>query len=147
MSTWSSTCLPRCVISKSERLGNLDAEHRQVVACFRTVDVERDGLTHFFDRRTGVHEFVFAQDFEHLLVAEFLLLPVLGFVQAVGIEEQRLSLDILNPLSLKDKAVLDSDSHIGLAVEERRFAALSGKQNGRIVPAVAEFHRAARQVD
>ena len=94
------------------------AHHGEVVVGFGTITVLLDfGLQSLDDLLGGVEVSV-AQDVEQAVVAELLLLRVLGFVESVGIDEERTALDGVDALALVLQAWPQADGCIGLHFEE-----------------------------
>ena len=95
---------------------------------------------------SGVFEVRLTQDVQEAVVTEELLLPVFRLVKAVGIDEERLSLDVLDFLALVRQARPEADRCIRHHLQEIAVV-VAASDNGRIMAGIAEVEVSRLQVD
>ena len=127
-------------------LFDVDTHHGEVVVGLGAgavfLDLGGEGLD---DLMGGVETGV-AEDAEQAVVAKLLLLAVLGLVQAVGIDEEGMVLDVLDLLADILQIGPQADGGIGLHLEEVAMIGITAQDWG-IMAGIAEGEVAGLQIE
>ena len=104
-------------------------------------------LRHTLNNLTGVLEGGGAQYIQQPLIAKLLLLRVLGFVQAIGVDKERTPADGIDFLARVLYPREEADGRIGLYFKEMATLTFQSPQHGRVMPGIAETEIAGGKVE
>ena len=119
-----------CLGKNSEKNWNslyFQAKHGHVVALLRLTDEIGHLVADVVDGVLGTLPAMLPQHVNQSAVRELIVGGVFGFVHAIGIDEEGVSLDVLNGLAHILRSFHYADGHIGLHLQELRVGA---KENG-----------------
>ncbi len=109
-----------------------EAQERQVIVGCGTVAVAFDSFLQHLDNLLGVERQGARHQFLQAMLTEELLLRVLGFVEAIGVDEHLASTDVVDALAYESTLLPDADGTVGVL----KFHELA-IDKGCIMPAVA----------
>lgn len=124
----------------------MDTHHSQVIVRLSSTAMLQNGTSQCLDDLTGVIEMSLAKDMEQMVVAKLNELAVLGLVQSVSIDKQRMVLDTLYLLANKLKIGPETNWRIGLHIEEVAVIGIT-TDDGRIMTSIAEREMARREIN